>query len=49
MAGVTGDDVAILVLDNPDKTQSILLTAATIDDAASTADVAAIWASLKVK
>ena len=49
LAGVTGDDVAILVLDNPDKTQSILLTAATIDDAASTADVAAIWASLKVK
>jgi Protein of unknown function (DUF2510) len=48
VAGVPGDDVTILVLENADKSHSILLTTSVIGDAASKAEVDALWASLKV-
>ena len=48
LAGVTGDDVTILVLENADKSHSILLTTSVIGDAASKAEVDSIWSSLKV-
>ena len=48
LAGVSGDDVTILVLENADESHSILLTTSVIGDAASKAEVDALWASVKV-
>lgn len=47
-AGVKGDDVTILVIENADRSFSVLYTASTIDDSQSRAEVEAIWASFEV-
>lgn len=48
LSGVPGDDVTILVVDNADGSHSLLFTMSTIGDATSKAEVASIWASVKV-
>ncbi len=48
LAGVPGDDVSILVLENADKSHSVLLTTSVIGDATTKAEVDQIWSSVKV-
>lgn len=48
LEGVKGDEITILVVENTDKSHSVLMTASAIDDAQSRADVQAISASLRV-